>query len=61
MCVICGAVDKSCVSAIDQAAIRSHRQLDQRFEPAMDQSERERRCYDWRRAVKRSKGWIESS
>ncbi|TVQ51832.1 MAG: glycerol kinase [Phycisphaerales bacterium] len=45
----------------DQASIRSHWQLDQRFKPAMDRSERERRYHEWRRAVERSKGWIESS
>jgi glycerol kinase len=32
-------------------------QLERRFEPAMDQLERERLLARWRRAVERAKGW----
>ena len=32
-------------------------QLDRRFEPAMDQADRDRLVQRWRHAVERSKGW----
>ena len=35
-------------------------QLDRRFEPNMDQSQRDKLLHDWQRAVERSKAWAEA-
>lgn len=40
--------------------VRANWALDQRFEPAMDADERERRCRLWDAAVARSKGWADN-
>jgi glycerol kinase len=41
----------------DQATVRSHWQVDRRFEPSISADERDSRYAIWRRAVERAKGW----
>ena len=41
----------------DLSAVRDNWQLDRKFTPQMEQSERETRYARWREAVERSRGW----
>lgn len=43
----------------DLEALRGAWKVEQRFEPAIDEDERERRLARWRKAVERSLGWVE--
>ncbi len=44
---------------LDQGSITSQWALDTRFEPDMDPAVREALCRGWKRAVERSRGWLE--
>jgi len=44
---------------LDQGSIASQWALDRRFEPDMDPALRETLCRGWKRAVERSRGWVE--
>ncbi len=46
--------------ALDEATIANRWAVERRFEPAMAEAERSRLCGDWKRAVERSRNWIES-
>ena len=47
------------VGELDQGSITSQWALDTRFEPDMDPAVRETLCRGWKRAVERSRGWLE--
>jgi glycerol kinase len=47
------------VGVLDLEQIQSQWQLGKRFEPAMEQSQRNARYQQWQRAVDRSRGWVE--
>ncbi|MCJ7498831.1 glycerol kinase GlpK [bacterium] len=47
------------VGELDQGSITSQWALDTRFEPDMDSAVREALCRGWKRAVERSRGWLE--
>ncbi|MBP7764620.1 MAG: glycerol kinase GlpK [Deltaproteobacteria bacterium] len=43
----------------DQAAVAERRQIDRRFEPAMDDEKRDRLYSRWKKAVERARSWAE--
>jgi len=46
--------------ALDETTIANRWAVDRRFEPAMAASTRDKLYHDWKRAIERSRNWIEA-